>query len=127
MTQSDADSVNPFKNKTAAQNFKDYAGYSGANLFGLATDPRLDPTHAFEQVAGKDTMDDTPGGRRIRAHQAEDAQQATIDKQNAADATTEAQTTARVNAARLDLLSRQGFGSTVLSGPGLLGRQATLG
>ena len=121
MTQSDADSVNPFKNKSAAQAATDLTGY------GALTDPRFDPTHAAEQVIGKNAMDDTPGGRRIRAHEAQDAQQAAIDKQFAADASNEAQATARVNAARLELLSRQGFGSTVLSGPGLLGRQATLG
>ena len=33
----------------------------------------------------------------------------------------------KTNAARLEFLSRQGFGSTVLTGPGLWGRQSTLG
>lgn len=96
----------------------------GASLYA---DPSLDPTHAAEQVTGPNAMDDTPNARRKRAHDAADAQAKAINTQNQTDAANQAAADAKTNAARLELLSRQGFGSTVLSGPGLLGRQATLG
>lgn len=73
------------------------------------------------------TGDDTPSGQQRRRQKAGQDQQDAINKQNAQDAANQADADKKTNAARLELLSRQGFGSTVLTGPGLLGRQSTLG
>ena len=86
-----------------------------------------DPTHAAEQVIGPDAMDDMPNAVRKRNSQAKQDQADAIAAQDAADAKNQADADALTNQRRTELLSRRGYGSTVLSGPGLLGQQSSLG